>query len=66
MGRWGTRVPPVASRRFTPWRHLDDILRNGELFARTWGEWPMRGWIEAFVVAGAVEEHAGGFRRAVV
>ncbi|WJL96595.1 galactosyltransferase-related protein [Microbacterium sp. ET2] len=49
-----------------PWRHLDDILRNGELFARTWGEWPMRGWIEAFVVAGAVEEHAGGFRRAVV
>ncbi|TQK20697.1 GT2 family glycosyltransferase [Microbacterium sp. SLBN-154] len=49
-----------------PWRHLDDILRNGALFSRTWGEWPMRGWIDAFVAAGAVEEHAGGFRRAAV
>lgn len=46
-----------------PWRHLDDILRNGALFAERWGEWPMRGWIEEFVRAGAVEEHAGGYRR---
>ncbi|MFJ4254670.1 galactosyltransferase-related protein [Microbacterium sp. NPDC090003] len=46
-----------------PWRHLDDILRNGALFAARWGEWPMRGWIDEFVRAGAVEEHEGGFRR---
>lgn len=46
-----------------PWRHLDDILRNGALFAERWGEWPMRGWIDAFVDAGAVEAHDGGFRR---
>lgn len=46
-----------------PWHHLDDILRNGARFARTWGEWPMRGWIDAFVAAGAVEPHGDGFRR---
>lgn len=46
-----------------PWRHLDDILRNGALFAERWGEWPMGGWIDEFVKAGAVEAHAGGFRR---
>lgn len=46
-----------------PWRHLDDILRNGALFAERWGEWPMRGWIDAFVDAGAVRPQAGGFRR---
>ena len=46
-----------------PWRHLDDILRNGALFAERWGEWPMGGWIDAFVEGGAVEAHAGGYRR---
>ncbi|WP_314649446.1 galactosyltransferase-related protein [uncultured Microbacterium sp.] len=46
-----------------PWRHIDDILRNGALFAERWGEWPMRGWIDAFVDAGAVEAVDGGFRR---
>ncbi|MFB4354292.1 galactosyltransferase-related protein [Microbacterium sp. LS_15] len=49
-----------------PWRHLDDILRNGALFAERWGEWPMGGWIDDFVAAGAVEEHAGGYRRTTV
>lgn len=48
-----------------PWRHLDDILRNGALFAERWGEWPMGGWIDAFVAAGAVEPHDGGYRRTV-
>ena len=47
-----------------PWRHLDDILRNGALFAEHWGEWPMGGWIDEFVAAGAVEAHEGGYRRA--
>lgn len=46
-----------------PWRHLDDILRNGALFAECWGEWPMGGWIDEFVRAGAVEPHDGGYRR---
>lgn len=46
-----------------PWRHLDDILRNGALFADRWGEWPMGGWIDEFVRAGAVEPHEGGYRR---
>ena len=48
-----------------PWRHLDDILRNGALFAEQWGEWPMGGWIDEFVAAGAVEAHDGGYRRTV-
>lgn len=46
-----------------PWRHLDDILRNGALFAERWGEWPMGGWIDAFVDGGAVEAWQGGYRR---
>ena len=46
-----------------PWRHLDDILRNGALFAEQWGEWPMVGWIDQFIAAGAVEAHDGGYRR---
>jgi GT2 family glycosyltransferase len=32
-----TEEPPV--------QHLDDILRNGALFARRWGRWPMEGWL---------------------
>ena len=46
-----------------PWRHLDDILRNGALFAERWGEWPMRGWIDSFIEGGAVEPHGDGYRR---
>jgi N-acetylglucosaminyl-diphospho-decaprenol L-rhamnosyltransferase len=46
-----------------PWQHLDDILRNGRLFASTWGRWPMLGWIEAFADAGAVEQVDGDWRR---
>lgn len=38
-----------------PWQHLDDILRNGRIFARRWGRWPMAGWIAAFAEAGAIE-----------
>lgn len=46
-----------------PWRHLDDILRNGAVFAERWGEWPMGGWLRAFLDAGAIEPVDGGFRR---
>ncbi|GAA2712748.1 glycosyltransferase family 2 protein [Actinoplanes palleronii] len=46
-----------------PWQHLDDILRNGRLFADRWGFWPMRGWLDAFAAAGAVEETPAGWQR---
>jgi GT2 family glycosyltransferase len=41
-----TQSPPIA--------HLDDILRNGAVFARRWGRWPMEGWIDAFRDRGLV------------
>ena len=46
-----------------PWQHLDDILRNGALFAAKWGEWPMAGWLAAFAEGGAVERDGDGWRR---
>jgi len=36
---------PTAS---PPVHHLDDILRNGALFASRWGWWPMEGWLKQF------------------
>jgi N-acetylglucosaminyl-diphospho-decaprenol L-rhamnosyltransferase len=47
-----------------PWAHLDDILRNGRIFAERWGTWPMRGWLDAFARAGAIVAHDGGWVRA--
>ncbi|MET9696303.1 galactosyltransferase-related protein [Streptomyces sp. NPDC006529] len=41
-----TRRPPV--------RHLDDILRNGALYKRRWGSWPMEGWLRDFEALGLV------------
>jgi N-acetylglucosaminyl-diphospho-decaprenol L-rhamnosyltransferase len=47
-----------------PWQHLDDILRNGAIFARRWGSWPMGGWLEAFAAAGAIRRtDDGGWHR---
>jgi N-acetylglucosaminyl-diphospho-decaprenol L-rhamnosyltransferase len=47
-----------------PWQHLDDILRNGRRFAERWGEWPMRGWLEAFREGGGVRAaEDGGWER---
>jgi N-acetylglucosaminyl-diphospho-decaprenol L-rhamnosyltransferase len=46
-----------------PWQHLDDILRNGRLFADRWGFWPMQGWLDAFASAGAIESTPQGWRR---
>lgn len=51
-----TTTPPV--------QHLDDILRNGALFASIWGSWPMTGWLEAFERDGLVERSVSGWRRA--
>lgn len=46
-----------------PWQHLDDILRNGRIFAQRWGTWPMEGWLEAFADAGAVRRTPAGWIR---
>lgn len=46
-----------------PWQHLDDILRNGALFAARWGEWPMTGWLQAFEAAGAVSFDGSAWHR---
>ena len=46
-----------------PWQHLDDILRNGRVFAERWGSWPMEGWLAAFEEAGAIERRGGGWAR---
>jgi GT2 family glycosyltransferase len=46
-----------------PWQHLDDVLRNGALFAQRWGRWPMLGWLREFEAAGAVRRDADGWRR---
>ncbi|MGW0658465.1 glycosyltransferase family 2 protein [Streptodolium elevatio] len=42
-----TSRPPVG--------HLDDILTNGAVFHRRWGEWPMRGWLQEFADLGLAE-----------
>ncbi|MEU6388462.1 galactosyltransferase-related protein [Streptomyces sp. NPDC046939] len=41
-----THHPPV--------QHIDDILRNGALYKRRWGTWPMEGWLRAFEEEGLV------------
>jgi hypothetical protein len=46
-----------------PTRHLDDILRNGALFAERWGWWPMGGWIDEFERMRLIERVDGGYRR---
>jgi N-acetylglucosaminyl-diphospho-decaprenol L-rhamnosyltransferase len=46
-----------------PRRHLDDILRNGALFATRWGTWPMGGWLAAFEREGLVRRTDGGWER---
>jgi GT2 family glycosyltransferase len=33
---------------YPPTEHLEDILRNAELFHDRWGWWPMQGWLEGF------------------
>ena len=39
-----------------PVEHLDAILRNGRLYHRRWGRWPMMGWLEAFEKQGLVRQ----------
>lgn len=47
-----------------PLRHLDDILRNGAVFAERWGWWPMQGWLDQFAELGLVRrDDRGGWQR---
>lgn len=44
-----------------PVEHIDDILRNGRIFADRWGVWPMVGWLEEFQKKGLVyRDHVSG------
>ncbi len=46
-----------------PKQHLDDILRNGAIFAERWGRWPMEGWLAEFQKQGLVARKRGGWVR---
>lgn len=48
---------PVAD---PPLDHLDDILRNAEIFYRRWGWWPMEGWLSSFADKGLIRRRANG------
>ena len=47
-----TSTPPLP--------HLDDLLRNGRLFAERWGWWPMEGWFDQFAALGLVRPAEDG------
>jgi GT2 family glycosyltransferase len=57
-----------AARAFHQWHpvsrppveHLDDILRNAELYRSRWGATPMLGWLEAFEERGLVRRNDAG------
>jgi N-acetylglucosaminyl-diphospho-decaprenol L-rhamnosyltransferase len=53
---------PVSS---PPVEHLDDILRNGRVFHRRWGTWPMTGWLTAFEQRGLVRRDGDDWVKAV-
>ena len=45
-----------------PVEHVEDIVRNARIFHARWGEWPMRGWLEAFEERGLVHRtRVGGW-----
>ena len=52
-----TSSPPV--------QHLEDILRNGAIFAERWGWWPMEGWFTDFAGMGLVEHDGRGWTRCI-
>ena len=39
-----------------PVEHVEDILRNGRIFFRRWGRWPMEGWLRALAELGMVQQ----------
>ncbi|MEO7421924.1 MAG: galactosyltransferase-related protein [Ornithinibacter sp.] len=51
--------------RFPPVQHLEDIVRNANLFAQRWGWWPMEGWLAEFAGAGLAVRSSDGRWHAV-
>ncbi len=47
-----------------PVEHVDDILRNAEIFFHKWNRGPMLGWLEQFEEQGLVTRDEGRWRRA--
>lgn len=43
-----------------PVEHLDDVVRNANLFHRRWGWFPMQGWLDAFREQGLAQLEEGG------
>lgn len=44
-----------------PVEHLQDLLRNGAIFAARWGRWPMTGWFEELERLGHVRRDGDGW-----
>jgi GT2 family glycosyltransferase len=38
-----------------PLQHIEDIVRNAQIFYERWHRWPMEGWLDAFASSGLVE-----------
>jgi GT2 family glycosyltransferase len=43
-----------------PVQHLEDIVRNAQIFHNRWGWWPMDGWLAAFEERGLISRRVGG------
>jgi GT2 family glycosyltransferase len=43
-----------------PVQHLEDIVRNAQVFHRRWGWWPMTGWLDAFEARGLIRRDPDG------
>lgn len=43
-----------------PVRHVEDIVRNANLFASRWGWWPMEGWLREFADRGLARRSPDG------
>ena len=48
-----------------PVEHVDDIVRNAEIFHDRWGDWPMTGWLSAFEEQGLVRRADDGTYRRI-
>ena len=46
-----------------PVEHLDDLLRNGAIYATRWGHWPMAGWFAELERLGHVRRLGDGWVR---
>ncbi|MGW7348465.1 hypothetical protein [Streptomyces sp. NPDC054854] len=55
MGRGAPAYHQYHPTEHPPAQHIDDILRNGALYRRRWGTWPMEGWLKDFESQGLVE-----------